>query len=101
MAWMSLYSTTWVCLAVSAGTPFEEGTPKAEPLPAFTSAVSWAPWNPPFILTTPSLPVTPRATLMACMVASVPEQVSLHISAEGTSLVILSSSASSGSDGAP
>ena len=52
-------------------------------------------------MTTPSLPVTPRATLMACMVASVPEQVSLHISAEGTSLVILSSSASSGSDGAP
>ena len=101
MAWASLYSTTWVCLAVSASTPLDEGTPSAEPLPALTRAASWAPWNPPFILTMSSLPVTPRATRIACMVASVPEQASLTISAQGTSLWILSMSASSASDGAP
>ena len=96
-----MYSTTWVCLAVSARTPLDEGTPSAEPLPALTSAASCAPWNPPFILTMLSLPVTPRATRMACMVASVPEQASLTMSAQGTSLWILSMSASSGSEGAP
>ena len=48
-----------------------------------------------------SLPVKPRATLMACMVASVPELDSLTMSAQGTSLEILSISFSSVSEGAP
>ena len=100
-AWASLYSTVWVCLAVSASTPLEEGTPALDPLPACTRAASWAPWNPPFIFTMLSLPVKPRATLMACMVASVPELDSLTMSAHGTSFEILSMSFSSVSEGAP
>ena len=101
MAWMSLYSTVWVYWVAPGGTPFEEGTPSADPDPALTRTASCAPWNPPFIFTTPNLPVYPRAVRMACMVASVPELARRTMSAEGTAEAILLTSASSGSDGAP
>ena len=101
MACASLYSTVRVYLAAPSGTPLEEGMPSADPEPAFTSTASWAPWKPPFIFTMPSLPENPLAVRIACIVASVPEQASLTISAEGIESWILLRSDSSGPDGAP
>ena len=101
IAEMSLYSTVRVYCVAPWGTPAEDGVPSVEPDPAFTRTASWAPWNPPFILTIPFLPVNALAVRIACMVASVPEQERRTICADGMEEEIFSSRASSGSEGAP
>jgi hypothetical protein len=82
----SLNCAMWVCAIDSAGTPSLAGTGCGEarrPVRCSggfpdTSTVSWAPWYAPSNLMMPGRPVYPRASRMACMVASVPEFAKRH-----------------------
>ena len=83
----SLYGTTMVSPSTAAVIPAVAGTPTGLSAgPARSSegfmeimTSSWWPWYPPSTFTILSRPVTPRATRIASMVASVPELVNRHI----------------------
>ena len=91
-----------VLATAASGTPAVPGSPRvATPLPPVTSNASVAPWKFPANVTIRSRPVTPRASRIAVLVASVPEFIRRTRSQLGTRSAIASASFISRGVGAP
>jgi hypothetical protein len=98
----SFHGTTTVSAACAAVTPGLAGMPcVARPEPDWARRPSTCPWYAPANFSTASRPVAARATRIALMLASVPEEVIRTISAAGTRSTTAAASSDSASVGAP
>ncbi len=91
-----------VAAALAAGTPGEDGMPcVASPEPASASRPSTWPWYAPANLIRRSRPVAARASRIALIDASVPEEVIRSISTDGMRWATSSARSTSAAVGAP